>query len=154
MKKSELLEFIEENIIEILGEAGLYTLKNPSDSSKGLAQTLTPDPTTEKSPAFLNKYKKVAESNDDEFDIPEKEPSKSELKKIDKEFGSNKLAKKLSNDEKSKLDRLEAGIRKKLSNPTKDNIAVVKQLINKPEIKKLFKDGGKDLKALISDFIA
>jgi hypothetical protein len=59
MKKSELLEFIEENIVEILGEAGLYTLKNPADSSKGLAQTLTPDAATEKSSAFLNKYKRV-----------------------------------------------------------------------------------------------
>ena len=36
---------------------------------------------------------------------------------------------------------------------TKDNIEIVRQLIKKLEIKKLFKDGGKDLKALISDII-
>ena len=65
----------------------------------------------------------------------------------------SKSSKKLSDEEKAKLDKLEAGIKKKLANPTKDNIAIIKQLIVKPEIKKLFKDGGKDLKALISDVI-
>jgi hypothetical protein len=91
---------------------------------------------------------------EDDDSTPEKEPSKADLKKIDKEFNTNKFAKKLSDEEKSKLDKIEAGIKKKLANPTKDNITIIKQLIAKPEIKKLFKDGGKDLKALVSDIIA
>jgi hypothetical protein len=40
-------------------EMGLYALKNPADSSKGLAQTIDPDDATEGSPAFKSKYKKV-----------------------------------------------------------------------------------------------
>jgi hypothetical protein len=75
------------------------------------------------------------------------------LFRSDKEFNSSKLAKKLSPADQERLNKVEAGIKKKLANPTKDNIAIVKQLISKPEIKKLFKDGGKDLKALISDII-
>jgi len=98
------------------------------------------------------KAEKVEDEDEDSTD--EKTPSEAELKKIDKEFNTDKFAKKLSDEEKAKLDKLEAGIKKKLANPTKDNIAIVKQLIVKPEIKKLFKDGGKDLKALISDIIA
>ena len=98
------------------------------------------------------KAEKVEDEDEDSTD--EKAPSEAELKKIDKEFNTDKFAKKLSDEEKAKLDKLEAGIKKKLANPTKDNIAIVKQLIVKPEIKKLFKDGGKDLKALISDIIA
>jgi transposase len=40
-------------------EMGLYALKNPADSSKGLAQTIDPDDATEGSSAFKSKYKKV-----------------------------------------------------------------------------------------------
>lgn len=170
MKSSELKKYIEENIVEILGEAGLYALKNPADATKGLAQTVDPDDATEKSPQFQQKYKKVAEAKDEDEEVEDTygkededdkkdakianaEPSKAELKKLDKEFSSTKLAKKLAPADQERLDKLEAGIKKKLANPTKDNIEIVRQLIKKPEIKKLFKDGGKDLKALISDII-
>jgi hypothetical protein len=112
------------------------------------------EPKKEK-PAPKKEEPKKAEKEEDEDDsTDEKAPSEAELKKIDKEFKTDKFAKSLSPEDKDKLDRLESGIKKKLANPTKDNIAIVKQLINKPEIKKLFKDGGKDLKALVSDIIA
>ena len=149
MKLSELKKYIEENITEILSE---------SDTDKTRGTAVVPRST---SPSTIKKYTdqgvdvevRVNEEEDDDS-MPEKEPTKAELKKIDKEFGSSKFAKKLSDEEKVKLDKIEAGIKKKLANPTKDNIAIVRQLINKPEIKKLFKDGGKDLKALVSDIIA
>jgi hypothetical protein len=106
-------------------------------------------------PAPKKEEPKKAEKAEDEDDsIDDKAPSEAELKKIDKEFKSDKFAKSLSPEDKDKLDRLESGIKKKLANPTKDNITIIKQLIAKPEIKKLFKDGGKDLKALVSDIIA
>lgn len=112
------------------------------------------EPKKEK-PAPKKEEPKKAEKEEDEDDsTDEKAPSEAELKKIDKEFKTDKFAKTLSPEDKDKLDRLESGIKKKLANPTKDNITIVKQLINKPEIKKLFKDGGKDLKALVSDIIA
>jgi hypothetical protein len=113
------------------------------------------EPKKEKPAPKKEEPKKAEKAEDeDEDSTDEKAPSEAELKKIDKEFNTDKFAKKLSDEEKAKLDKLEAGIKKKLANPTKDNIAIVKQLIIKPEIKKLFKDGGKDLKALISDIIA
>ena len=149
MKRTELEQAIEEIITEILSE---------SDTDKTRGTAVVPRST---SPSTIKKYTdqgvdvevRVNEEEDDDS-MPEKEPTKAELKKIDKEFGSSKFAKKLSDEEKVKLDKIEAGIKKKLANPTKDNIAIVRQLINKPEIKKLFKDGGKDLKALVSDIIA
>jgi len=113
------------------------------------------EPKKEKPAPKKEEPKKAEKAEDeDEDSTDEKAPSEAELKKIDKEFNTDKFAKKLSDEEKAKLDKLEAGIKKKLANPTKDNIAIIKQLIVKPEIKKLFKDGGKDLKALISDIIA
>lgn len=147
MKRSDLKKQIEEVITEILSEvdidktAGAVVMKKttpPSEIKKVTAQGIDVE---------------LKETEDEEFDAPEKEPSKAELKKIDKEFNSSKLAKKLSPADQERLNKVEAGIKKKLANPTKDNIAIVKQLISKPEIKKLFKDGGKDLKALISDII-
>jgi hypothetical protein len=147
MKRSELKKQIEEAITEILSEvdidktAGAVVMKKntpPSEIKKVTAQGIDVE---------------LKEAEDDEFDAPEKEPSKSELKKIDKEFSSSKFAKKLSPEEKERLDKIESGIKKKLANPTKENIAVVRQLINRADVKKLFKDGGKDLKALVSDII-
>jgi hypothetical protein len=114
MKRSDLKKQIEEVITEILSEvdidktAGAVVMKkntNPSDIKKLTAQGIDVE---------------LKEAEDDEFDAPEKEPSKSELKKIDKEFSSSKF---------------------------------VRQLINRADVKKLFKDGGKDLKALVSDII-
>lgn len=152
MKKSELKKQIEEVITEILSE-DLYAEKPGVDPANKLPNITTADKSTASDPKFKAKYDKVAEAEDDEFDTPEKEPSKSELKKIDKEFSSSKFAKKLSAEDKERLDKLESGIKKKLANPTKENIAIVKQLINRADVKKLFKDGGKDLKALVSDII-
>jgi hypothetical protein len=147
MKRSELKKQIEEVITEILSEvdidktAGAVVMKkntNPSDIKKLTAQGIDVE---------------LKEAEDDEFDAPEKEPSKVELKKIDKEFSSSKFAKKLSPEEKERLDKIESGIKKKLANPTKENVAIVRQLINRADVKKLFKDGGKNLKALVSDII-
>jgi len=153
MKRSEIKKQIEETITEILGE-DLYAEKPGVDPANKLPNVTAADKTTANDPKFKAKYDKVAEvESEDEFDTPEKEPSKAEIKKIDKEFGSSKLAKELSPEDKAKLDKIESGIKKKLANPTKDNVAIVKQLISRADVKKLFKDGGKDLKALISDII-
>ena len=167
MKRSELKKYIEENIVEILGE-DLFAEKPGVDPSNKLPNVTSADAATANDPKFKAKYSRVSEVEDEEVEdtygkededdkkdakIANAEPSKAELKKLDKEFSSTKLAKKLAPADQEKLDKLEAGIKKKLANPTKDNIEIVRQLIKKPEIKKLFKDGGKDLKALISDII-
>jgi hypothetical protein len=97
MKKSRLLEIIREEISATLNETGLFTLKNPADLKKGLPQTTDPDDTTEKSPDFLRKYKKVTEVELEEdqlneapiYDISDMEGFKSTLDKF-KEEGVSK----------------------------------------------------------------
>ena len=170
MKSSELKKYIEENITEILSELD-------TDKTRGTAVVpIDTDPTKvkkytdkgidvefragklameakEEDEEVEDTYGKEDEDDKKDAKIANAEPSKTELKKLDKEFSSTKLAKSLSPADKERLDKLESGIKKKLANPTKENIEIVRQLIKKPEIKKLFKDGGKDLKALISDVI-
>ena len=172
MKLSELKKYIEENITEILGEEayagpeGVAAMKKDVGYGKLNSKAKTDAEIELKKGGIVNLEEKKdedeevedtygKEDEDDKKDakIANAEPSKSELKKLDKEFTSTKLAKALSPADKERLDKLESGIKKKLANPTKDNIEIVRQLIKKPEIKKLFKDGGKDLKALISDII-
>lgn len=69
MKRSELKKYIEENITEILGEAGLFALKDPKKATVGLVQTLDPDDATENSPQFKSLYKKVAETKDEDEEV-------------------------------------------------------------------------------------
>jgi hypothetical protein len=171
MKLSELKKYIEENIVEILDE--IVTIDSPGKLTPQQQQAAIAQARQANADATIGTPKNAVtfveakdedeevedtygkEDEDDKKDakIANAEPSKSELKKLDKEFTSTKLAKALSPADKERLDKLESGIKKKLANPTKDNIEIVRQLIKKPEIKKLFKDGGKDLKALISDVI-
>jgi hypothetical protein len=172
MKLSELKKYIEENITEILSEEayagpeGVAGMKKDAGYNKLNSKAKMDAEIELKKGGIVNLEEKKdedeevedtygKEDEDDKKDakIANAEPSKSELKKLDKEFSSTKLAKKLTPADQEKLNKLETGIKKKLANPTKDNIEIVRQLIKKPEIKKLFKDGGKDLKALISDII-
>ena len=68
MKKSELKSYIKEEILATLSEATIET--SPEDLAK-VKSVAKPDDTI-----------KVTEAEDeDEFDAPEKEPSKGELKK-------------------------------------------------------------------------
>jgi hypothetical protein len=177
MKLSELKKYIEENIVEILDEGTKTYVATPGNdeeqaiqqdntvkqkqdviktlktSKPGTAVVAATNEAKDEDEEIEDTYGKEDEDDKKDAKIANAEPSKSELKKLDKEFTSTKLAKKLAPADQEKLDKLEAGIKKKLANPTKDNIEIVRQLIKKPEIKKLFKDGGKDLKALISDII-
>jgi rRNA maturation endonuclease Nob1 len=177
MKLSELKKYIEENIVEILDEGTKTYVATPGNdeeqaiqqdntvkqkqdviktlktSKPGTAVVAATNEAKDEDEEIEDTYGKEDEDDKKDAKIKAAEPKPSDLKKIDKEFSSTKLAKKLTPTDQEKLDNLEAGIKKKLANPTKDNIEILKQLIKKPEIRKLFKDGGKDLKALISDVI-
>jgi hypothetical protein len=111
MKKTRLLEIIKEEITSALNEAGLYNLKNATDTKKGLPQTMDPDDATEKSPDFLRKYKKVSEVALEEdllneapiYDVSDMEGFKSTLNKfreegISKSKALNLLLKKLEDE--------------------------------------------------------
>lgn len=88
MKRTELEELIRETIAEILSEAGTYAgAKSVDDMKKD------PDFNTLNAQAKIDAEKKLKsggsitvgeaknKDDEDEFDAPEKEPSKSELKK-------------------------------------------------------------------------
>jgi hypothetical protein len=62
-KYTKLKEVIKRMVREeMMGEGNkLYALKKQTDSSKGLPSTIAPDDNTEKSQAFLTKYKPVSE---------------------------------------------------------------------------------------------
>jgi hypothetical protein len=109
MKHSKLKEYIKKALFE----AGLFTLKNPTDANKGLSQTIDPDDNTEKSPEFLRKYKKVTESVKDAVAV-ETTKTISELQKrinyIENKYKTGDLNRKeyISNkkDLQEKLNRL------------------------------------------------
>ena len=78
-----------------------------------------------------------------------------------KEFGDIG-AEKLDSEEKAKFEKLNTAIRNKVAKlekmSTKErakspDLAVVKQIINKPEVKKLFKAKGIDVMDLVSSVI-
>ena len=54
-------KYIRALIRETIKEAGLFTLKNPTDAAKGVPTVVDPDDNTERSSAFQQKYRKVTE---------------------------------------------------------------------------------------------
>lgn len=90
MKLSELKKYIEENITEILGEAGLYSLKDPKKSAIGLSPTIDPDDNTENSPQFKSLYKKVAETKDEDEEVEDTYGKEDEDDKKDAKIKSSK----------------------------------------------------------------
>ena len=121
MKKSELKEFIREEIIEILSEEGSITTTDPKKAEelakKGLDVTVTEEEDREPTKAELDKEKvKGAPSK---FKIPTDQ----------------------FEDFKSKLKTLVGKIKDMEKGEAKDKkMAALKQFIKKPELVKAFKE--------------
>jgi len=97
---------------------------------------------------------------EDDFPI-EFEPSTADIKSTEKEFGGE-YGKKLSPEDEEKYQKIRSGIEKKIkrladmssSERAKSlDLQQLKALINKEDIKKLFKDKGVSLKDLVGDII-
>jgi len=95
-------------------------------------------------------------------DFDEKEPSKAAIAKADKKVGNSHAA-KLSPEQEDKYERIKKGILAKVSKLTKmgkaemlksEDMKLLKALINKDEIKALFKSKGVNVKDLVKDIIA
>jgi hypothetical protein len=80
----------------------------------------------------------------------------------EKEFG-NVGVEKLADEEKAKFEKLNSAIRNKVAKLEKMSpkdraksmdLVVVKQIINKPEVKKLFRSKGVDVMDLVSSVIS
>ena len=121
MKKSELKEFIREEIIEILSEEGSITTTDPKKAEelakKGLDVTVTEE--------------------------EDKEPTKAELEKEKVKGAPSKF--KVPTDQfedfKSKLKTLVGKIKDMEKGAEKDKkMAALKQFIKKPELVKAFKE--------------
>jgi hypothetical protein len=94
-------------------------------------------------------------------DFEKEMPSDVDVMAGEKEFG-DVGAEKLADEEKAKFEKLNAAIRNKVAKlekmSSKDrakstDLAVVKQIINKPEVKKLFRSKGIDVMDLVSSVI-
>ena len=103
-----------------------------------------------------------ADAEDVSFD-DEKEPSKSEFEKAEKELGKGiKQAKKLSSEDEEKYQRLEKGIKAKVAKLEKMSAAeraksvdmtVLKDIIGRKDVQNLFSSKGLDVYDLVSDII-
>jgi hypothetical protein len=104
---------------------------------------------------------KVDMSVDAGEDFEKEIPSDIDVMAGEKEFG-DATADTLGSEEKAKFEKLNTAIRNKVAKlekmSTKDragspDLAVVKQIINKPEVKKLFRSKGIDVMDLVSSVI-
>jgi hypothetical protein len=102
--------------------------------------------------------------SEEEEDSTEEEPKVIDIKAADKEaekvVGGNSNAKKLSPADEEKYTKLKAGIIAKITKikklpvakrVTSDDFKILKQLIAREDVKKLFKDKGVSLKDVVSD---
>jgi len=98
---------------------------------------------------------------DTEFDTPEEEPKAADIKAAEKIVGKS-YAKTLSPEEEDKYAKIRKGIEAKVAKIVKlpkakrtssDDMKVLKQLINREDVKKLFKNKGVSLKDIVADVI-
>lgn len=117
----------------------------------------TPAPKSTPSP----KVNKVTAPVDGEEDFEKEMPSDTDVMAGEKEFG-DATADTLGAEEKAKFEKLNTAIRNKVAKLEKmsvkdraksPDLAVVKQIINKPEVKKLFRSKGIDVMDLVSGVI-
>ena len=96
---------------------------------------------------------------DTEFDTPEEEPKAADIKAAEKIVGKGH-AKTLSPEEEEKYSKIRKGIETKVSKllklpkakrNTSDDIKILRQLITREDVKKLFKDKGVSLKDIVAD---
>jgi hypothetical protein len=129
--------------------------KNVVGSSAGAPSA--PAPKSTPSP----KMDKVDSPKDGEEDFEKEMPSDTDVAAGEKEFG-DATADTLGAEEKAKFEKLNTAIKNKVAKlekmSTKDraqspDLAVVKQIINKPEVKKLFKSKGINVMDLVSSVI-
>ena len=101
---------------------------------------------------------------EEEEDSTEEEPKALDIKAADKEaekvVGGKSNAKKLSPEDEEKYTKLKAGIAAKVGKiknlpaakrVASDDFKILKQLIAREDVKKLFKDKGVSLKDVVSD---
>ena len=99
---------------------------------------------------------------DTEFDAPEEEPKVADIKAAEK-IASKGYAKSLSPEEEEKYAKIRKGIETKVAKLAKlskakrlasDDMKVLRHLITREDVKKLFKNKGVSLKDIVADVIA
>jgi hypothetical protein len=129
--------------------------RNIVSTSTGASST--PAPKSNPTP----KMDKVTAPKDGEEDFEKEMPSDVDVAAGEKEFGDIG-AEKLGSEEKAKFEKLNTAIRNKVTKLEKMSIkdrvkspdlVVLKQIIGKPEVKKLFKSKGIDVMDLVSGII-
>ena len=129
--------------------------KNIVNISAGAPSMSTPTVTA------APKMAKVSTPTDGEEDFEKEMPSDVDVMAGEKEFGDATVD-ILGAEEKAKFEKLNTAIRNKVTKLEKmsvkdrvksPDLAVVKQIINKPEVKKLFRSKGIDVMDLVSSVI-
>jgi len=162
----EKTAFIDGNAIEYKQESELNKLKDNSDitsiktaSGKKIKEGTIAEKEDEEEK--VDSYYKA----DTEFDSmdDEKEPSKKELEKTEKELGKSlKQAKKFSPEDEARFQKIVQGIKNKVIKLNKlskteraksDDMVLLKNIINKPDIQNLFKSKGLDIKDFTNGII-
>jgi flavin-binding protein dodecin len=141
MKKSELKEFIREEIIEILSEVTMVGPDTETSDIPSIAKSEKTNPATVK--AAIDQAKKtkqavsVAESDDED-----REPTKAELAKEKvKTVSKFKISNSEFEDFKTKLKTLVKKIKDMDEGDERTKkMAALKQFIKKPELVKAFKE--------------
>lgn len=99
------------------------------------------------------------EKSEDEDETPE-EPKAADIKAVEKSTGGKEYAQKLSPEDEEKYSKLRKGIESKVNKLRdiskakrieSDDFKVLKQIINRDDVKKLFKAKGIDLADIVSD---
>lgn len=129
-------------------------------SDRNIVSTSAGAPAPKSAPA--PKMDKVTAPKDGEEDFEKEMPSDVDVAAGEKEFG-DVGAEKLADEEKAKFEKLNTALKNKVAKLEKmsakdraksPDLAVVKQIINKPEVKKLFKAKGIDVMDLVSTVIS
>jgi len=170
MKKSDLKNEIKDYIYEILSEADL----DKTAGSAILPKTTPPTEIKKLTDKNIDVQLKEEdeEEKEDNWNKPdkddkgfddEKEPSKKELEKTEKELGKSlKQAKKLSPEDEARFQKIVQGIKNKVIKLNKlskteraksDDMVLLKNIINKPDIQNLFKSKGLDIKDFTNGII-
>jgi hypothetical protein len=107
-----------------------------------------------------DEYEKSEKAKQEEFPV-EFEPSTADIKSTEKEFGGE-YGEKLSPEDEERYQKIRKGIEAKIKRladmssserAKSPDLQTLKTLINKEDVKKLFKDKGVSLKDLVGDVI-
>jgi hypothetical protein len=153
-------EFLGMGALALARTSSLAKPEKPEIEEPEIEEPSTVEPTSVEPEDSDEEEVKDDWEKPEEEEAPEVEPKSADIKAAEKAVGGKGYAKKLSPEDEERYAKLKKGIESKVAkldklSPSKrvesDDLKVLKQLINREDVKKLFKDKGIDLKDLVAD---